>query len=178
MFSQWDFERSVLAFMLVLILGGGGYILWQRSVADELRTGLGTSERQLTEIGELAQDVIDLQTEMANDVMASGRLGAFAYIEKQEVDSRIGKKFNIAPPTPEEYPSEGYEDTRFVLSVALPDYDFTRQEIANFLLFIEGNSARMRVTRIRLDLSPRKGAGADMWKPTLTITDRHPIATS
>ena len=178
MFKQWDFERSVLAFMLVLILGGTGYILWQQSVADELKDGLDTAERQLTQIGELAQDVIDLQKEIGKDVIASGQVGPFAYIERQEVDSRIGKKFNIAPPTPEQRLSEGYEDTRFVLTVALPDYDFTRQEIANFLLYIEGNSARMRVTRIRLDLSTRKGAGNDIWKPTLTITDRHPLTSS
>ena len=67
--------------------------------------------------------------------------------------------------------------SRFLLSVALPDYDFTRQEIAMFLLYIEGNSARMRVTRIRLDLSTRKGAGKDVWKPSLTITDRRPLST-
>jgi hypothetical protein len=177
MSKQWDFERAVLAFMFVLIVGGTGYILWQQSAAGELKRSLGAAERQLTEIGELAQDVIDLQEEMGDDVIASGRLGPFAYIEKQEVDSRIGKKFNIAPPTPEQHPSEGYEDTRFVLTVALPDYDFTRREIANFLLYIEGNSARMRVTRIRLDLSTRKGAGSDIWKPMLTITDRHPLAS-
>jgi hypothetical protein len=177
MFRQWDFERSVLALMVVLILGGTAYIFWQRSVAADLRSSLGTAERQLTQIGELAQDVLDLQGDMAKDAVANGSLGPFAYIEKQEVDSHIGKKFNIAPPTPEPHLSDGYEDTRFLLTVALPDYDFTRQEIANFLLFIEGNSARMRVTRIRLDLSTRKGAGKDVWKPSLTISDRHPMSS-
>ena len=147
MFKQWDFERSVLAFMLVLILTGTGYIFWQRSAAGDLEKALGTAERQLTQIGELAQDVIDLQEEMGDDEIASGRQGPFAYIEKQEKDSKIGKKFNIAAPTSDAHPSESYEDTRFTLTVALPDYDFTRQEIANFLLYIEGNSARMRVTK-------------------------------
>ena len=176
MFKQWDFERSVLAFMLVLILAGTGYILWQRSVASDLAKGLGTAERQLTQIGELAQDVIDLQEEIGDDVIASGREGPFAYIELMEKESHIGKKFNIAPPNLEPHPSESYEDTRFELTV-VPQmgYDFTRQEIANFLLHIEGNSARMRVTRIRLDLSNRKDAGSDIWKPSLTITDRHPL---
>lgn len=174
MFKQWDFERGVLAFMVVLILSGISFIFWQRSIVSGLRDGLGNAELQLTEIGELVQEISDLQTEIGDDWVASGRLGPFAYIEKQEVDSKIGKKFNIAPPTPEKYPSEGYEDTRFVLSVAMPDYDFTRYEVANFLLYIEGNSARMRVTRIRLELST-KGGAQDRWKPTLTITDRHPL---
>ncbi len=176
-----DFEKAVLGFMGVLIVGGIGFIVWENGVAEELRAGLGTAEAQLAEIGELAMEIDELKREMAEDTIASGKLGNFAYIEKQAVESRIGKtSFNIAPPTNEDHPSEGYRDTRFLLTPALHGAaqgkdDFTRQEIANFLLYIEGNTTRMKVTRLRLDLSNRAGAGKDAWKPSFTLTDRHPL---
>ncbi len=71
--------------------------------------------------------------------------------------------------------SEGFEDTRYTLTPAQADFDFTVQEIAIFLLHIEGNTTRMKATRIKLDLSTRKNAGPNMWKPTFTITDRKPL---
>jgi len=54
--------------------------------------------------------------------------------------------------------------------------DFTRREIAQFLLYVEGNTTRMKVTHVTLDRSQRKGADSESWKPRFTITDRHPLA--
>jgi hypothetical protein len=176
MFRSGDFERVLLALLVAMILAGAGFILWQRSVADELRSSFGTAERQLTEIGELAEEIIRLQEEMRGDALASERTGPLPYIEEQMTRSRIGRKFAIAPPLTEAHESDGFEDTRFVLTPAQADYDFSRQDIANFLLHIEGNTTRMKATRIKLDLSTRKGAGPDTWKPQFTITDRKPIA--
>ncbi len=174
MFGKWDFERVLLALLGVIILAGLGVMIWQRSVAEELRSQLGSSEKQLTQIGELADEIITLQEEIKSDTIASGKAGPFAYIEEQEVQSRIGKKFTITNTT-ELHTSDGYEDTRFVLAPALPDNDFSRKEIANFLLHVEGNTTRMKATRIKLDLSTRKNADPDSWKPTFTLTDRKPI---
>lgn len=178
MFRNWDFERSVLAFMGLLIIVGVGFIVWQRAVYANLESHLKTSENQLAQMGDAANEILALQEEMNGDLIANGKVGAYGYIEQQEVESRIGKKFNIATPTKDPHPSEAYEDERYVLTTALPDYDFSRQEIANFLLRIEGNTTRMKTTRIRLDLSTRKNAGSDAWKPTFTITDRRPLQPS
>jgi hypothetical protein len=174
MFRTWDFERVLLALLLVMIVGCLGFIAWQRSVAEDLSSHMGTAERQLTQIGELAAEIIRLQEEMRADAIASNRTGPLPYIEEQMTASRIGKKFQITNNV-DPHPSEGFEDTRYLLAPAQPDYDFTRQEIATFLLHIEGNTTRMKATRIKLDLSTRKNAGPDMWKPTFTITDRKPI---
>ncbi len=176
MFRSWDFERGVLAFMLILILAGTGFIVWQDHLADSLQGRLGVAESQLKQIGELATQVFDLQRELADDVLANEKLGPYAYIEQQEVDSRIGKRFNNQTPVTTPHPSDGYEDVAYTLNVAQQDFDFDRREIAQFLLYVEGNTTRMKVTHITLDLSQRRGAVKDSWKPRFTITDRHPIA--
>jgi len=176
MFRNWDFERGVLFLMILLILAGGVFIVWQRSIYEDLSGRIKGSEAQLAQMGDLAKEILELQSDLESDTIASGKAGAYQYVEDQEVQSKIGKKFNIAPPQKDPHPSESYEDERYVLTTALPDYDFTRQEIGTFLLRLEGNTTRMKVTRIRLDLSTRKNAGADAWKPTFTITDRHPMA--
>lgn len=178
MFRNWDFERSVLAVMVVLILTGVGFIFWQRSVAESLSSRLGAAEAKLTRIGERAQQVLDLQAEKADDIVASGKVGPFAYIEQQMTASRIGKKFNTQPPQPETHAAQGYQDDSYALVVAQADYDFDRRTIANFLLYLEGNTTRMKVTQITLDLSQRRGADKDTWKPRLRVTDRHPLTVA
>jgi hypothetical protein len=178
MFGKWDFERGVLVFMALLILGGVGFIIWQDSEASALQKKLAAAEKQLTQIGEVGQQVQALQKDIGEDVLASGKIGSFDYIERQMVSSKIGKKFNQQTPVKETHASDGYEDTKFTLQVAQQDYDFDRQQIANFLLYIEGNTTRMKVTHITLDVSQRKGADRDSWKPRFTITDRQPIAKS
>ncbi len=174
MFKGWDFERALLVLLLVMIVGCLGFISWERSVADDLRSHLGAADRQLTQIGELSAEIIRLQDEMRLDAIASDKMGPYPYLEEQMTASRIGKKFTITN-TVDPHPSEGFEDTRYLLSPAQPDYDFTRQEIGTFLLHVEANTTRMKATRIKLDLSTRKNAGPDMWKPTFTITDRKPL---
>jgi hypothetical protein len=176
MFRDWDFERGVLAFMGLLIVAGVGFILWQDMRASELQQRMGSSEAQLKQIGELANQVIALQAELADDDVASNRLGPYAYIEQQEVNSKIGKRFNSQSPQASQHMEDGYEDIAYTLNVAQPDFDFSRREIAQFLLYVEGNTTRMKVTHVTLDRSQRKGADADAWKPRFTITDRHPIA--
>ena len=174
MLGSWDFERGVLAFMLLLILAGVGFIVWQDTQADALQRKLGTAESQLKQIGELASQVFDLQADLAKDDVANNKVGPYAYIEQQEVDSRIGKRFNNQQPVTTPHP-EGYEDIAYTLNVAQQDFDFSREAIAKFLLYVEGNTTRMKVTHITLDRSQRRGADADSWKPRFTITDRHPI---
>ncbi len=173
---KWDFERGVLAFMGVLILGGVGFIFWQDAEASSLQKKLGNAEKQLAQIGEVGQQVQLLQKDIAGDMVASGQTGPFEYLEKQMVSSKIGKKFNNQTPVVEAHPNEGYVDTRYTMQVAQQDFDFGRDQIANFLLYIEGNTTRMKVPHITLDVSQRKGADRDSWKPRLTITDRQPIA--
>jgi len=175
MFSQWDFERGVLAFMVVLILAGVGFIFWQEAAASELQKRLGPAEAQLTQIGELAQEVLDLQEEMGDDAVASGKLGPFAYFDQQMTASQIGKKFNIQQPTTEGREEQGYADDHYMLTVAQNDYDFDRRRIGRFLLHLEGNTTRMKVTQVTLDLSTRRGADKDSWKPRIRVTDRRPL---
>jgi hypothetical protein len=180
--GAWDVERGVLVAMLLLIVGGLGFIWYQRSEAETLQRSLGNAERQLSQIGGLAEEILTLQDEMAADILARGQVNAYEYIERQMVESRIGKtSFQIGAPRSDRHDADGYEDTTFLLTPAQAAAvqgrgDFTRAEIANFLLYIEGNTTRMKVTGIRLDRSTRAGAGEDAWQPRLTITDRHPTA--
>lgn len=175
MFRGWDFERGVLAFMAVLVLAGVGFIFWQQSEASTLQKKLSGAESELTQIGQIADQVLVLQKEIAEDVVASGKVGPFQYIEQQMVNSKIGKKFNNQTPITDAHPSDGYQDTKFTLQVAQQDFEFDRQEIAHFLLYLEGNTTRMKVTHLTLDLSTKKGS-QDSWKPRITITDRQPVA--
>jgi hypothetical protein len=176
MFKGWDFERGVLAFMGLLIVAGIGFIVWQTTKAEALQGRMGAAESQLKQIGVLANQVIALQSELNEDDVAGGRLGPYAYIEQQMVNSKIGKRFNQQTPVASQHPQEGYEDIAYTLNVAQPDFDFSRREVAQFLLYVEGNTTRMKVTHVTLDRSQRKGADSDAWKPRFTITDRHPIA--
>lgn len=177
MFAKWDIERSVLAGMLVLILVGLGFIFHERSQAQELASGMSAAERQLAQIGALTEEVRSLQEEMTKDSVASGKLDPYAYIERQLVETRVGKTaFSFAPQKVDRHENEGYEDTSFQLTQAPQGRDsFTREEIGMFLLYIEGNTTRMKATRIKLDRSAKAPADQDAWKAGLTITDRRPI---
>jgi hypothetical protein len=180
MLRNLDVERVVLVVMLLLILGGVGFIMHQRSVADELLSSISGAERDLSEIGVLTDEVLLLQDELADDEVASGML-PFAYIEQQMKATRIGKtSFSIAPPQVDKNESKGYIDTRFLLTTAAQlaaqgRDEFTREDLSTFLLFIEGETTRMKITSIKLDRSKRSGADADAWKPRFTITDRKAI---
>ncbi|MGQ0552378.1 MAG: hypothetical protein ACT4PU_04085 [Planctomycetota bacterium] len=186
---SWDFERIVLLLLAVLILAGVGYTLYLNSQEETLQRQLPEAERKLKEMGDLVSEILQLKKEIKEDNIASGQVGPYQYIEQQAVESRIGKtRFNIAPPTEDKHESDGYMDMRYVLTPASSGAaaqgrnDFTRQEVANFLLYIEGNTTRMKVTRIRLDLAAKQAAGQKLgdetWKPTITITDRLTIVKS
>ncbi|MHC5211026.1 MAG: hypothetical protein ACYTG2_09940 [Planctomycetota bacterium] len=180
MLRNLDVERVVLIVMVALILGGVGFIMYQRSAAEELSRAMSGAERNLSQIGVLTDEVLLLQEELAEDEVASGT-APFAYIETQMVATRIGKtSFSIAPPQEDRNESDGYIDTKFRLTTAAQlaaqgRDEFTREDLATFLLFIEGKTTRMKVTSIKLDRSMRSGAGTDAWKPRFTITDRRPI---
>jgi hypothetical protein len=177
MAMRWDVERLVLAGMLVLILVGLGFIWYERGVAADLANGMSAAERQLTQIGALTDEVQSLQDEMNRDAVASGKLDPYAYIERQLVAVRIGKNsFNIAPPHEDRHENEGYSDMSYPLTQANQAREsFTREEIGMFLLYLEGNTTRMKATRIKLDRYTKAQPEQDAWKVGLTITDRQSI---
>jgi hypothetical protein len=168
----WTFERGVLVVASVLIAGCVGFTVWQKSVAADLEAGLRQAEADLVEIGRKAQETQYLRGELARDGLSDDK--PYAYIERQMVDSRIGKKFNISSTDGES--GEGWETVHYNLAPSLSDWDFNRREIATFLLYLQGRTTRMKVTRIRLDLSTRRGAGSDDWKTVLTVSDRKPTS--
>jgi len=167
--GRWDFERGMLAFMALLILGGLGFVYWMDGRADELSSRLPTAENQLSEIGAFTDEVYMLEAEKRRD--GAVEKGAYAYLEEMMVKSRIGKNFHI--PTPSKREHEGYKDTLYALSPRQGE-DFSRYYIGQFMLYVEGNTNRMKVTRLKLNKSSRKGAGEDDWRCDFTITDRTP----
>lgn len=169
---QWNFERGVLAGTAVLVVACLGLTVWLRMDAADLEDRLRGSQGMLAEMGLTAQETFNLKDELLKDGVASGE-GPYAYLEKQQIESRIGRKFNTT--TQQGDQQEGYQDDYYTLTAAQSEYDFTRRQIATFLLYIEANTARMKVTRIRLDQSNRRDATSDDWKATFTITDRQPI---
>ncbi len=167
---KWSFERTVLLVTALLILVCLVLTFWQRSVANELQGGLQQAERQMTEMGQMAQETFNLHDELDKDGLSNSQ--PFAYIEEQMVGSRIGKKFKIQ--SQDGTKGDGWQDSVYNISPTLNEHDFTRQQIGTFLIYLEANTTRMKVSRIRLDKSTRKGAGNDDWKLTLTVTDRQP----
>jgi hypothetical protein len=128
----------------------------------------------------LTDEVGTLQDEIAKDDVARG-VDPYAYIEKQLTAVRLGKaSFSYATPKVDRHQQEGFEDTAYQLTQAASRDSFTREEIGTFLLWIEGNTTRMKVTRIKLDRpsSNKVAPDQDAWKAALTITDRRPISRS
>jgi hypothetical protein len=180
MFGKWDVERAVLMGMLLLILAGLVFIVYERNETQTLAAGMSSAEKQLAQIGSITEEVRVLQDEITNDAVASGKLDSYAYIERQLVETRVGKTaFSIGQPKVDRHENEGYEDTSYPLTQAPQSRDsFKREEIGMFLLYIEGNTTRMKATRIKLDRSTKAAAEEDAWKAGLTITDRRPIGKS
>ena len=166
---DWDFEKGLLAFMAVLILAGIGVIIWQRGVADDLVRRHPISEGQLAKIGETTKEIHALRAAIQDDEMAKG-MEPFVYLEQQMVESLIGKKFRITPRTPSK--EEGYEDTVWELKPEQNSLDFERRALGVFLIHIEAKTTLMKVTRIKLDVSNRRGATSDDWKPLIEVTER------
>ena len=168
---NWDFERWMLTFMAVLILGGLGFVYWMDSRADELAKRLPSAESQLSQIGAFTDEIYMLEAEKRRD--GAVEKGAYAYLEEMMVKGRMGKNFQIPKPSTREHGS--YKDTLYVLSPRQGE-DYSRYYIGQFMLYVEGNTNRMKVTRLKLSKSSRKGAGPDDWRCDFTITDRSPIA--
>jgi hypothetical protein len=166
---EWDFEKGLLAFMALLILGGVGVIFWQRGIAEDLSKKLPTAESQLAFIGKTANEIHALRLAIRDDEMAGG-MQPFDYLEAQQVASKIGKKFRISPGTEEDHGS--YTDQLWELTPTQTIMDFDRQELGTFLIHIEAKTTLMKVTRIKLDLSNRRGATSDDWKPKIQVTER------
>jgi hypothetical protein len=166
---EWDFEKGLLAFMALLILGGIGVIAWQRGVAEDLNERLPTAENQLAFIGQSANEIHALRVAIRDDEMAGG-MEPFDYLELQEQTSKIGKKFRISPGTEEKL--ESYSDTLWELKPTQANLDFSRQVLGTFLIHIEAKTTLMKITRIKLDVSTRRGATADDWRPLIEVTER------
>ena len=173
---QWDIEKGLLAFMVVLILGVVGVIFWKHSQASELEAAMPMAERQLAEIGLLYTKNHILQQEIEKDDIAQGAQ-PFTYISEQARKSNIGAKaFSIdSPDNPDQ--QDSYEDADWDLKPQGATKSFSREAIARFLLMVESYSNRMRVTRLRLTADQGKNARPDMWSPIITITDRKPIVS-
>ena len=172
----WDFEKGLLAFMAILVLGCLGTSLWMRSQTAELEDRQHMSEDQLARIGQRAQDIIRLKDEIRRDPVAKGVRG-FEYLESQVVESRIGGKNDFAydgTRQPKEF--DGYMDQVYGVTPQKSKQGFTRDAIGTFLLHIEGNTARMKVTRLKLDAVDKKREVVDSWKPTIEVTDRQATA--
>jgi len=166
---EWDFEKGLLAFMALLILAGIGVIVWQRGRAADLVAAQPRAENQLASIGATTHEVHKLRRALLDDEMAQG-MQPFDFLEKQMVETKIGKEFRMEPATPTNH--DGYRDTVWELTPQGTAKDFDRNRLGTFLLHIEGKTTLMKVTRIKLDESNRRGASSDDWKPTIEVTER------
>lgn len=170
---QWDFEKGLLVFMAVLVLGAAGVSFWKRAEAQELVSRQRASEEKLANIGRRAEQIGVLKEEIRRDPVAKG-VRAFTYLEQQMIDSRIGKKFQVdGGRQPREF--DGYTDHMYALS-SKERGGFSREAICKFLLFVEGNTSRMKVTRIKLDAAEKKTSVVQEWRPTIEVTDRQAAA--
>ena len=169
---QWDFEKGLLATMGVLILTGLGFTWYWSSDLDRLERSLPIAERQLADIGRWTFEVEDLDRVIAEEPFAQGIKG-FEYLENQMVASRIGKKFRIDVRNGDE--TEVYRDQVYSIRPKETRDVFTRREIATFLIFVEHQTQRMTVTKLRLDPASGRDAAIDEWKPIIEVTDRSAV---
>lgn len=165
----WDFEKGLLAAMLVLILAALGLRWMWTNETEDLTRRMGRAEDQLAEIGMWSREIDELRRAIENDPRASGTQG-FEYLENMMVESRIGKKFRISLRDGDE--NAVFRDTIYEMRPKENRETFTREEIARFLLFVELKTTRMKVTELRLDLSRGREAGPNAFKPLMEVTDR------
>ncbi|GJM21938.1 MAG: hypothetical protein DHS20C15_18530 [Planctomycetota bacterium] len=169
---QWDFEKVLLAVMGLLILTGLGFTWFWNSDLKELERRMPAAERQLADIGRWTFEIDELDRVIADEPFAQGTTG-FEYLERQMVQSHIGKKFRMDVSNGDTTPV--YRDQVYSLRPKENRDAFTRQQIAHFLIFIELNTRRMTVTKLRLDLAAGRGSGPDDWKPIVEVTDRSAV---
>lgn len=170
---EWDFEKGLLTAMVVLILAGVGVIVWQRSTTEELVRELRSSEDKLAWIGKRTQEIDGLTQAIFNDPVAKGTRH-LEYLEEQMVKSQIGKLFRVTPQKSVEH--DGYIDTPIEMQPRDSQTYFDRGRLGSFLLYIERNTSRIKVTRLRLNTPD--AAGKDNWKPLIIVTERKPSGTS
>lgn len=171
---NWDVEKGLLAFMLVIILGMVGVIFWQRSIHAELLDGMPGAERQLADVGRRYQENHILDKELADDSVAMGTK-PIEYLYTQMTKSGIGKNsFKLdSPKNPTSY--DGYVDEDLELKPSTGVKSFSREAIARFLLFVEANTSRMKVTKLRLTMDRGGATPDDHWQPIITVTDRRAL---
>lgn len=168
----WDFERIFLALMGTLIVAGLGAIAWMESRTSTLEGDRRQSELYLSDVGRLADEVYELQREVAEDESLKGG-GAFSYFDKMQIQSRIGSNSFKIGASNNPYPSDGYEESVYNLK---PERNklFTREQVAKFLLNVERYTTRMRVTRLRMSMAGKPEAGEQIWSPDIYVSERKP----
>ena len=157
-FSNMSVERWVICVSLLLatVLGGVGFFKF-RSERVELEEGLRTG------IVRLAQDTqaaamkysklykeADLQSLSGSQSNAESFLRALATRKETslgQVDVKISESANSI--------RKGVQDIRYTLQPQNRERAFPRIGIANYLFLIESESARFRVSHLRLTLSPK-----------------------
>lgn len=169
---QWDFEKGLLAVMVLLILTGLGFTWFWNTDLKDLERRMPAAERQLADIGRWTFEIDELDRVIAEEPFAQGTTG-FEYLETQMVESRIGKKFRIDVSAGDTTPV--YRDQIYSLRPKENRDHFTRQQIAYFLIHIEHKTRRMTVTKLRLDLAAGRGSTPDDWKPIIEVTDRSAV---
>jgi len=170
---NWDFEKGLLVAMLALVLAGLGIIFWQRSATEDLVRQMRSSEDKLAWIGKRTQQIDALTQAIYNDPVAKGTRH-LEYLEEQMVKSQIGKLFRVTPQKAVEY--DGYVDTPIEMQPRDSQTYFDRGRLGSFLLYIERNTSRIKVTRLRLNTPD--AAGKDNWKPLIIVTERKPAAST
>lgn len=172
---DWDVEKVLLVVMGLLVLGGMGFIFVKKSEIKSLTSALPTAESQLARIGKRYQEIALLERERDRDEMAKGAR-PIDYLYTQMTQSGIGKRaFSIESPSSTK-PFDGYVDSDWELKVKQGEKEFSREAIGKLLLYIEANTNRMRVSRIRLTMAMGRDAQPDHWEPIITVTDRMPVA--
>lgn len=167
----WDFEKALLAFMLAITLAMGGVIYSYRTTYSELIGRMPVAERQLAAVGKRFKENYILSQELSNDSVAMGARPV-SYLSTQMTKSNIGKgSFKIGS-SKKAIRKEGYEDEDLELKPAAGIKSFSREALARFLLFVEANTNRMKVTQLRLTLDSSRSAEEDYWQPIIIVTDR------
>jgi hypothetical protein len=97
-----------------------------------------------------------------------GMPGMFTCLERCMIESRIGKRFNIAQPRsmPDDAAVFVYE-----LAAAKPDITFSTTKITRFLAYVErSQSVNAVVSLIHLTKATDKDSDADAWRLGLEVT--------
>lgn len=169
--GTWDLEKILLAFLGALILAGLGVGFWQRSEAARLEQGLPTAERQLASIGRKFNEIELLKRDLLEDQVAGGTLRPAPYFENQMRQNRMSPSDFRIDPRPSQ-PYSGYKDTVWEFKPQDTNRDFQRQELATFMLYVERDANTIKVSRIVLEKSRRRGSGDDDWTARLEFTHR------